>query len=494
MPDLPLDAKGTKFDLPGGTIMDGDLGTVKAIKSFDDEYFKDNVDGVDRPLLVRRRAGRSTRTRRTTVPKYAKWEDDGKYSWVKAPRFEGKPMQVGPLAQVLVGFARRPRADEQVGDGARDGRRASPRRRSAPAILHSTLGRHAARTIRTACIAELAQKHWKLLVENIGKGDTAIFNPPKFPTGEQRGFGFHEAPRGTLSHWVVIKDGKIANYQAVVPSTWNAGPRDDEGPGGAVRGLAHRQPDRRRREAARGPADDPLLRPLPRLRDPHPRRRGQRDRPGEGALSVRAGRRVGRRPAARRTSAVQGDMSAVRVGVLGLGNVLMGDDAFGPWVVQTLLAGYKFPDGVSVDDLGTPGLDLTPYLTDLEALILVDTVRSDAPPGTLRLYRRDDILQAPAADAPEPARPRGEGGAADGRVRRAGPARGPARGRGAGRHRDGRAPRAPRCARRCRWRSPRCSAELERLGCPASPARRRSPRAPDIWWENEPEGVEDTRT
>ena len=55
------------------------------------------------------------------------------------------------------------------------------------------------------------------------------FNKPELPKGEQRGFGFHEAPRGTLSHWVVIRDGKIANYQAVVPSTWNAGPRDEKG-------------------------------------------------------------------------------------------------------------------------------------------------------------------------------------------------------------------------------------------------------------------------
>jgi hydrogenase large subunit len=74
----------------------------------------------------------------------------------------------------------------------------------------------------------MAQKHWKLLVDNIGKGDTAIFNPPTFPKGEVRGFGFHEAPRGTLSHWVVIRDGKIHNYQAVVPTTWNASPRDDK--------------------------------------------------------------------------------------------------------------------------------------------------------------------------------------------------------------------------------------------------------------------------
>ncbi|MBP2669070.1 MAG: nickel-dependent hydrogenase large subunit, partial [Deltaproteobacteria bacterium] len=97
------------------------------------------------------------------------------------------------------------------------------------AALHSTLGRHACRAVRCAVMGEMAMKHWGLLVENIGKGDTAIFNPPTFPAGEQRGFGFHEAPRGTLSHWIVIQDGKIRNYQAVVPSTWNAGPRDAQG-------------------------------------------------------------------------------------------------------------------------------------------------------------------------------------------------------------------------------------------------------------------------
>jgi hydrogenase large subunit len=95
-------------------------------------------------------------------------------------------------------------------------------------VLHSTLGRHLARMIRTAMLCELAQGQWNLLVANIGKGDTSIFNEPVFPKGEQQGFGFHEAPRGTLSHWIVIEDGTIKNYQAVVPSTWNAGPRDEK--------------------------------------------------------------------------------------------------------------------------------------------------------------------------------------------------------------------------------------------------------------------------
>ena len=93
-------------------------------------------------------------------------------------------------------------------------------------VLHSTLGRHAARAIRCAVLYDVLQKSYDALIANIGRGDVATFNKPEFPSGEQTGFGFHEAPRGTLSHFVVINSGKIKNYQAVVPSTWNAGPRN----------------------------------------------------------------------------------------------------------------------------------------------------------------------------------------------------------------------------------------------------------------------------
>jgi hydrogenase maturation protease len=86
-----------------------------------------------------------------------------------------------------------------------------------------------------------------------------------------------------------------------------------------------------------------------------------------------------------------------RVGVMGLGNVLMRDDALGPYVIGLLQARYRFEEGVSVEDLGTPGLDLHPHLAGLDALILVDTVRADGDPGEVRTYRRDEILRhAPA--------------------------------------------------------------------------------------------------
>jgi hydrogenase large subunit len=225
VPDLPTDTKGTTFDLPGGTIFNGDLKGVKAITSFEDPYFQKNVSECIAHAWY---DGDWTRHpyEEDTVPRYTEYKPDGKYSWIKAPRFDGHPMQVGPLAQVLVGVAQGHQPTVRWATKALTLAGKVAGVTLTPAVLHSTLGRHAARMVRTAVIAELADRHWTLLAENVGKGDTRIFNPPVFPKGEQQGFGFHEAPRGTLSHWVVIENGAIKNYQAVVPSTWNAGPRD----------------------------------------------------------------------------------------------------------------------------------------------------------------------------------------------------------------------------------------------------------------------------
>lgn len=226
VPELPLDAAGTKFDLPGGTIMGADLKTVKKIGGFGDAYFRDNVkESISRAWYD----GDWTRHpwEEETVPHYTDFQDDGKYSWVKAPRFDGKPMQVGPLAQVLVGLAQGHELTTKWGTHVLDSASSLAKTKLGPEVLHSTLGRHAARAIRAAMLSDLADRHWNLLADNIGKGDVATFNEPSFPKGEQRGFGIHEAPRGVLSHWVVIEDQKIKNYQAVVPSTWNAGPRDE---------------------------------------------------------------------------------------------------------------------------------------------------------------------------------------------------------------------------------------------------------------------------
>jgi hydrogenase large subunit len=227
VPDLPLDRAGRVFDLPGGTIFDGDLSTVQPITSFTDAYFRDNVA---ESIVHSWYDGDWTRHpfEEETVPKFTAFQDKGKYSWVKAPRFQGRPMQVGPLAQVLIGYAQGHDLTKRIVDEALARASSVAGQKLTPTVLHSTLGRHLARAVRAGVIAEVAVKHWQALVDNIKSGDTDIYVQPLFPKGEQRGFGFHEAPRGTLSHWVVIKDGRIANYQAVVPSTWNAGPRDGQ--------------------------------------------------------------------------------------------------------------------------------------------------------------------------------------------------------------------------------------------------------------------------
>jgi hydrogenase large subunit len=228
VPDLPLDVKGTQFDLPGGTIMGGDLGSAKAFTSFQDEYFRQNVTESIAHSWYDGDWDRHP-WEEETVPKYTDFNPSGKYSWVKSPRFQGKPMQVGPLSQMLVGYALGHEPTKRWVDYALNTAGTVAGAKLSPAVLHGTLGRHLARAVRATVISETALRHWQLLAENIGKGDVTSFNEPVFPSGEQRGFGFHEAPRGTLSHWVVIENGKIKNYQAVVPSTWNAGPRDEKG-------------------------------------------------------------------------------------------------------------------------------------------------------------------------------------------------------------------------------------------------------------------------
>jgi hydrogenase large subunit len=228
VPDLPTDTASTTFDLPGGTIFDGNLGTVRRIAGARDEYWRRGVT-EDLTHAWYQGGGAQQPWQGETVPNYTDLQEDGKYSWVKAPRFEGKPMQVGPLSTILVGYAQGHELTRKWTDLALAKVSAIAKRPITVDHLQSTMGRYVARAIRAAVLSDLAQRHWELLVGNIGKGDASVFNAPSFPKEAVEGVGFHEAPRGTLSHWVVAKDGKIANYQAVVPTTWNASPRDEQG-------------------------------------------------------------------------------------------------------------------------------------------------------------------------------------------------------------------------------------------------------------------------
>jgi len=228
VPDLPLDSAGTSYDLPGGYIMNGNIAGVHPFKAAADKEFRDSVS-EDVTHAYYQGAKPLHPWAGETEPDFTGWNADQKYSWVKAPRFKSEPMQVGPLAQVLVGFAQGHPLTLKHATLVINKIETIGGIHVTPDMLHSTLGRHGARAIRASMLAELAQKHLQLLIDNISKGDYTVHNQPVFPGHEVEGVGTHEAPRGTLSHWVVIKDEKIKNYQAVVPSTWNASPRDRSG-------------------------------------------------------------------------------------------------------------------------------------------------------------------------------------------------------------------------------------------------------------------------
>jgi hydrogenase large subunit len=160
-------------------------------------------------------------------PPYDYLETDKKYSWVKAPRYENMPMEVGPLSRMLVAYASGHKRVKEVVDYVLKTLGVGP------AALFSTLGRVAARGVETLVTAEMLPVWLNELTGNIRNGDLKIhegsmWEPSTWPK-EAKGYGLHEAPRGALGHWIRIRDQKIENYQCVVPSTWNGSPRDSSG-------------------------------------------------------------------------------------------------------------------------------------------------------------------------------------------------------------------------------------------------------------------------
>ncbi|MGO9026630.1 MAG: nickel-dependent hydrogenase large subunit, partial [Beijerinckiaceae bacterium] len=151
-----------------------------------------------------------------------------KYSWLKSPRYDGAAMEVGPLARMLVAYgAGRPAGVKVLVD------KVLTTLGVGPAALFSTLGRIAARAVETQTMVESMGRWIQDLADNMARRDTRIHDNSKWdPSSWPRdclGVGFLEAPRGALGHWVHISNGSIVNYQCVVPSTWNAGPRDASG-------------------------------------------------------------------------------------------------------------------------------------------------------------------------------------------------------------------------------------------------------------------------
>jgi len=225
--DYPIDTTGdpARLWLPRGVILNRDLSRVHPMdhkqitESVTHSWYEDGDRAAKHPW-----DGETRPKYAGPKPPYEFLDTDKKYTWLKAPRYNGLPMEVGPLARMLVAYASGHQGVKAVVDGVLKTLGVGP------AALFSTLGRVAARGIETQVVAtELLAWHDQL-VANIKRGDLRIHNgerwdPATWPK-EAQGWGFHEAPRGALGHWVRIKDGAIVNYQCVVPSTWNASPRD----------------------------------------------------------------------------------------------------------------------------------------------------------------------------------------------------------------------------------------------------------------------------
>ena len=274
VPDMPLDTKGTQFDFPGGTIFNGDLSKVTPISSFEDPYFQKNVsesiahswydgDWQKHPY------------EEETVPKYTPYDAAKKYSWIKSPRFDGKVMQVGPLAQVLTGFAQGHEPTKRWATKTLETAGKIAGAQLTPAVLHSTIGRHAAQDdplrravgAREQALATARREHRQGRYGHLQRAGVS----------EGRAAGLR-LPRGAARHAVALdrhrgrQDQELPGCRAIDVERRAARCAGSAGP---LRGLAGRQPGGGRRAPARGAADGAFLRPVHRLRDSHARCRGQ---------------------------------------------------------------------------------------------------------------------------------------------------------------------------------------------------------------------------
>ncbi len=225
------DSANPQLYLPGGVIHGRDLGKVipvdqaKITEQIAHSWY--DYEGGNNAALNPFK-GETKPNYTGPKPPYERLDTNQKYSWLKSPRYDGAPMEVGPLARMLVAYkAGRPARVKQLVDKVLGSLGVGPE------ALFSTLGRVAARAIEAQVLVESMGRWVDDLAENMARRDYRIqdnskWEPSSWPK-DCYGAGFHEAPRGALGHWVHISNGSIVNYQCVVPSTWNAGPRDSGG-------------------------------------------------------------------------------------------------------------------------------------------------------------------------------------------------------------------------------------------------------------------------
>jgi hydrogenase large subunit len=236
--DIPQNGIGdiTQFRMPRGVILNKNLSEVLPLDLTDAGQVQEEVahswyEYPDGKVALHPWDGVTQAKYSGPRPPYKQLDENAKYSWLKAPRWKGNAMEVGPLSRMLVGFAS---GKTEYKDVVTDALGAL----KVPATaLFSTLGRTAARGLETKLCVHWLMAEYEHLVANLKAGDSATadtsrWEPSSWPA-ETKGYGFTEAPRGALAHWVHIKDAKIENYQIVVPSTWNASPKDGKGQHGA---------------------------------------------------------------------------------------------------------------------------------------------------------------------------------------------------------------------------------------------------------------------
>jgi hydrogenase large subunit len=233
--DLPTNGYGdpSQFKFPRGVILDRNLNEVVEVDGRDPQQIQEFITHSWYEYSAGDATGLHPWDGETQLnytgpqPPYKQLDVEAKYSWLKTPRWKGRPMEVGPLARLLVAYASGREEVREVVDGAL-------KQLEVPVeALFSTLGRTAARGLETRLVATWAREFCDQLLSNIRDGETRMFNgdkwEPRYWPDEAQGVGLTEAPRGALAHWIVIKNATIDNYQLVVPSTWNASPRDASG-------------------------------------------------------------------------------------------------------------------------------------------------------------------------------------------------------------------------------------------------------------------------
>jgi len=229
--EYPLDDEASpELYIPSGVIRNRD---ISQIEEFDPAKITEQIthswydyEGGDDQAL-HPSEGETHPNYTGPEPPFERLNTSEKYSWLKSPRYDGVPMEVGPLSRMLVSYVRGHEKVQGLVNHVLGALGVGPE------ALFSTLGRVAARGIETQVLVDKIGDWVDDLAFNMGSGELRIhdnskWEPETWPA-DSTGAGFHEAPRGALGHWVRVKDGKIARYQCVVPSTWNAGPRDSGG-------------------------------------------------------------------------------------------------------------------------------------------------------------------------------------------------------------------------------------------------------------------------